>query len=138
MIFTRDHKVRFSDTDYAGIMFYPRYFEMLNAVVEDWFEDAVGASFPALLDDYRLGSPLGGVKTDFLAPCRLGEVLTFHLSAARIGEKSVTLGVDAECDGEVRVRSTLTHVCVKRDISSAAPWPAEVRAAMNPFLKTDD
>ena len=138
MMFTRDHKVRFSDTDYAGIMFYPRYFEMLNAVVEDWFEDAVGASFPALLDNYRLGSPLGGIKTDFLAPCRLGEVLTFHLSAARLGEKSVTLDVDAECDGKVRVRSTLTHVCVKRDISGAAPWPDDVRAAMTPYLKTDD
>ena len=138
MIFTRDHKVRFSDTDYAGIMFYPRYFEMLNAVVEDWFEDAVGASFLALLDDYRLGSPLGGIKTDFLAPCRLGETLTFHLSAARLGEKSVTLDVSAECGGEIRVRSTLAHVCVKRDISGAAPWPADVRAAMTPFLKTDD
>ena len=138
MIFTRDHKVRFSDTDYAGIMFYPRYFEMLNAVVEDWFEDAVGASFPTLLDDYQLGSPLGGIKTDFLAPCRLGETLTFHLSASRLGEKSVTFDVAAECDGEIRVRSALTHVCVKRDISGAAPWPDDVRAAMTPFLKTDD
>ena len=138
MMFRRNHKVRFGDTDYAGIMFYPRYFEMLNAVIEDWFEDAVGASFPTLLDDYRLGSPLGSVTTDFIAPCRLGEVLTFELSVSRLGEKSVTLDVRTERNDETRVRSTLTHVCVKRDISGAAPWPADVRAAMTPYLQDHD
>jgi hypothetical protein len=37
--FTKQEKVRFQHVDYAGIVFYPRFLEMLNCLVEDWFEE---------------------------------------------------------------------------------------------------
>ena len=33
--------VQFAHCDPAGIVFYARYFEIINEVVEDWFEDAL-------------------------------------------------------------------------------------------------
>ena len=33
MTFTTQRKVRFQHCDPAGIVFYPRYFEMINSVV---------------------------------------------------------------------------------------------------------
>ena len=30
-------EVRFADCDPAGIVFYPRYFEMFNGLVDVWF-----------------------------------------------------------------------------------------------------
>ena len=39
MSFTTTRKVRFEHCDPAGIVFYPRYFEMINGTVEDWFEE---------------------------------------------------------------------------------------------------
>jgi len=128
--FQRNHKVRFSQTDYAGIMFYPRYFEMLNAVVEDWFDEALGVSFSTLLDKHQLGSPLAGIDTQFMLPCRLGEILNFELDVKRVGASSVTLDVIARCGSESRMQSTLTHVCVSRDISKAVPWPDDIRHRM--------
>ena len=38
-VFTVDIPVRFQHTDPAGIVFYPRYFEMINQVIEDWFAE---------------------------------------------------------------------------------------------------
>ncbi len=128
--FQRSHKVRFSQTDYAGIMFYPRYFEMLNAVVEDWFDDALGVSFSMLLDIHQLGSPLVGVDTQFMLPCRLGEILNFELAVKKVGASSVTLDVNTSCGSESRMQSVMTHVCVKRDISRAVPWPDDLRRRM--------
>jgi 4-hydroxybenzoyl-CoA thioesterase len=29
--------IRFQHTDPAGIVFYPRYFEILGQIIEDWF-----------------------------------------------------------------------------------------------------
>ena len=36
--------VRFADCDPAGIVFYPRYMEMFNALVEDWFREGLKLS----------------------------------------------------------------------------------------------
>ena len=41
-------KVRFAHIDGASIVFYPRYFEMLNAAVEDWFALELGVDFRSM------------------------------------------------------------------------------------------
>jgi 4-hydroxybenzoyl-CoA thioesterase len=43
--FVKQEKIRFQHVDYAGIVFYPRFLEMLNCLVEDWFEEALGRPF---------------------------------------------------------------------------------------------
>ena len=40
--------VRFQHCDPAGIVFYPRYYEMLNLTVERFFERQLGYSFNRL------------------------------------------------------------------------------------------
>ena len=64
-------KVRFAHCDPAGIIFYPRYFEILNGVVEDWFDQALGYSFSQLMRLHDLATPMVEVRTKFLNPCRL-------------------------------------------------------------------
>ena len=48
MLFTTTVQVRFADVDPAGIVFYPRYFEMLNGAVEDWFAQQLGLDFATM------------------------------------------------------------------------------------------
>ena len=43
MAFTYPHKVLFRHCDPAGIVFYPRYFEMMNDTVEAFFGTALDA-----------------------------------------------------------------------------------------------
>ena len=45
--FTRATVVRFEHCDPAGLMFYPRFFALMNEAVEDWFA-ALGHSFKTL------------------------------------------------------------------------------------------
>jgi len=132
--FVRQSKVRFSDTDYAGIIFYPRYFEGLNATVEDWFAECAGVSFRTLLDEYRLGSPLVSIETTFMKPSRLEDILEYRLNVSRIGASSITFKIETICGNETRMRATLTHVCVQRDVSESAPWPEALRKQFNEAL----
>ena len=125
--YTRERKVRFGDVDYAGIIFYPRYFEALNAMVEDWFAEDVGQSFKYTHDTYGIGTPLVAINAELKAPSRLGEILTYALHVERIGATSLTLKIDTTCGDEQRMHATLTHVCAKAGIDGACPWPAPLK-----------
>ena len=47
MKFTRDLIIRFEHCDAAGLIFYPRFFGLVNETVEDWFA-GLGHSFKSL------------------------------------------------------------------------------------------
>ena len=44
MLYRRLYPIEFNHCDPAGIVFYPRYFEMTNHVCENFFREAVGVS----------------------------------------------------------------------------------------------
>lgn len=122
--------VRFAHVDAAGIVFYPRYFEMLNASVEDYFSEVVGVDFAAMHGKRRLGVPTVRLATDFVAPSRLGDQLDFRLAIAAIGRSSLELSVEVRCAAEIRLRAEVTLVCMDLDKGKALPWPDDMRSAI--------
>ena len=134
--FQREHKIRFAECDYAGIMYYPRYFDGVNATVEDWFDEGLGVSFKTLIGERRLGAPLVGIETKFIRPCRLGDLVTFDLSVTKLGTSSVTLDMKTLMDGDMRMRSRMTIVSVDFDMNGSAPWPDDIREKMLTYQKT--
>ncbi|MDN3559210.1 acyl-CoA thioesterase [Vreelandella neptunia] len=121
MAFTTQRKVRFQHCDPAGIVFYPRYFEMINSVVEDWFEEIVQSDFNQLHVESGTGVPTAAIDTQFHAPSRLGERLTFELAVQTVGRSSLTLQITAYCGEQKRltINSTLVYV----DLNSGKPMP---------------
>lgn len=124
-------KVLFQHCDPAGIVFYPRYFEMINAVVEEWFETTLDASFAELHLRRRKGVPTASIAVDFRAPSRLGEVLTFTLTPGPLGRSSIPCAIVATCDGQVRLEGHLTLVYVDGDTLKSEPLPPELAARIN-------
>ncbi|WP_104202179.1 acyl-CoA thioesterase [Billgrantia saliphila] len=127
MTFTTQRKVRFQHCDPAGIVFYPRYYEMLNSVVEDYFAEVVGHDFNRLHVTSRTGVPTAHIETDFHAPSRLGETLTFELSLRDVGRTSLTLRTEAHCDGDPRLTCDSTLVFVDLESGRPLPWPDAMR-----------
>ena len=133
--FTTTRRVRFADCDAAGIVFYPRYFEMLNGVVEDWFAGPLEASFRELHLERRVSVPTAAVEARFIAPSRLEDELTFSLTVIRLGGASCSLRHVIECDGQRRFEATQTIVYVGRSLKPE-PWPEALRARIAPFVET--
>jgi 4-hydroxybenzoyl-CoA thioesterase len=125
-------QVRFGDVDPAGIVFYPRFFEMLNAAVEDWFADFIGVDFATLHLERRIGVPTVRVESDFLAPCRLGEQIDVDLEVEELGRSSAKLRYTFYVDGEARVKGRSVLVCISLESYRSVPWPAELRKQMQP------
>ncbi len=126
-------KVGFQHCDPAGIVFYPRYFEMLNSVVEEWFEDGLETSFKALHMEQRRAVPLVHVEADFTAPSRLGDELHFHLEVIRVGQASVTLSIAVSAQAQPRLNATLILAHMNLETARAEPFAdalgARLRAA---------
>lgn len=128
------HKVRFGDVDGAGIVFYPRYCEMLNASVEEWFEHDLGVSFSELHMKRRLGCPTVSLQCEFLAPSKLGEELTIEVTPTEIGRTSCKVNYMIRCGEEARVRASGVLVCMDLELGKATPWSADLREKMEAAL----
>lgn len=126
-------KVRFGHTDPAGIVFYPRYFEMINETIEDWFEE-LGFSFENMHLEQKFGVPLVKVEAEFATPSRIGDDLDFCLKVVRLGRSSLTIEITVTCGGEVRFHSIGTMAYVNLTKGKAAPWPDSLRDALAGWL----
>lgn len=129
--FRTQAKVLFQHCDPAGIVFYPRYFEMINAVIEEWFEAGLGVSFADLVGPRRAGVPTARIEATFHAPSRLGDLLDFALEVTRLGGASLDIAVRASAGGEARLTCTATLVHVDRDSLRAVRWPDDLRARLD-------
>ena len=122
--------IRFRHCDLAGIVFYPRYVELLNDVVEDWFT-AMDLSFAELLGQ-GLAAPMAALEVQFHKPSRLGETLAASLEVERIGRTSCRVVVRlAGPDATARVTFQATMVCAALDELRPRPWPDALRAAIS-------
>jgi 4-hydroxybenzoyl-CoA thioesterase len=116
--FTKQEKIKFKHIDYAGIVFYPRFLEMLNDLVEDWFEEALERPFSKMHETN--GIPTVDLKVQFKYPARLGEVITKKLWVKELKSASVVCGFQyvneqnmTVLEGEV----TLVNVKISEDRS---------------------
>jgi 4-hydroxybenzoyl-CoA thioesterase len=132
--FTLQQKVRFQHCDPAGIVFYPRYFEMVTATVEEWFVQRLGVPFEMLHGPLGAAVPTASISADFHAPSRLGDVLEFRLKPTRIGRSSVGLSIEAYCGAEKRLSMESTLVFTKKGASKPESWPEEMRARISQEL----
>lgn len=134
-VFTTERRVRFADCDAAGIVFFPRYFEMLNGVVEDWFAGPLEASFRELHLNRHVSVPTAAVEGRFIAPSRLEDELTFALTVTRLGGASCTLRHRISAGTDLRFEATQTIVFVGSSLTPE-PWPEPLRTRIAPFLET--
>ena len=135
--FTKQEKIRFQHVDYAGIVFYPRFLEMLNCLVEDWFEEALDRPFSKMHETN--GIPTVDLKVQFKKAVRLGEILTKKLWVKNLGSASILCGFTFEDEqGKTCLEGEVTLVNVafqenKNDIK-ATPFSQEMKEKIAVFL----
>ena len=131
MLYHRHYPIEFNHCDPAGIVFYPRYFEMTNHICENFFREAVGRSFAEMMA-VRTGVPTARIEVDFRAPSYLGDVLDVTLKILKLGRASAMVDITAHHQTEHRLTATITVVWV--DSLKPAPWPEAMRLKMQDYL----
>jgi 4-hydroxybenzoyl-CoA thioesterase len=129
--------VRFSDCDPAGIVFYPKYFEMFNNLIEDWCREELKFSFNEMVTGRGWGLPTVHLEVDFPASSSCGETLRAALVLRSVGKSSIGLELFLRgSDGVLRVKAKAVLVLTDRAARRALPFPAELRERFLAFAGT--
>ena len=131
MPFHYPQKVIFRHCDPAGIVFYPRYFEMINDATEAFFDLELGCPWQVLHETANI--PTVEISTRFTAPSRHGDDLIIALDVTRLGRSSLSLAFAATCAGDLRFDATSTIVRIDKS-GRPEPWPDDLRARLTSFI----
>ena len=126
--------LRFAHCDPAGIAYYPRYFELCDAAIEDWTAAVLGIDRRTLHLDMGLGLPTVSLHADFAAPSRLGDRLDFTVAVTRVGRSSIDLAVDVASAGTPRFAVRFTQVLTNLAEGSSHAWPPDLLERLNKEL----
>jgi 4-hydroxybenzoyl-CoA thioesterase len=121
--------IRFQHCDPAGIAFFARLDELINAAFEDWCA-AAGMPFATMMRRDRRGFPLVHATLDYLVPLKLGDVATIMHRVSSVGASSVTFDVTISCGGSVCVRGQHVRVMTSLETHRAVALPAALRTAL--------
>lgn len=125
-------RIEWGDCDPAGIIFYPRYFEIVDASTVALFESALGMTKINFLKHYNFGGmPVVSTQARFIRPTRYGDDVAVD-STIVFGNSSFTVEHTFSLDGETACVCTEKRVWVVSDPTNPAvlrsqPIPAAVR-----------
>jgi 4-hydroxybenzoyl-CoA thioesterase len=127
--------VRYFHCDPGGIVYFPRFFDMFNVALEDWFAEALGCPWGTdLIGARKLSTPSLAIRVEFQRPCRLGEMLDFDLWPTHLGRSSIQLALAGSAAGEERLRAAWTICVVSREQFRPAPIPDDLRGRMQSLV----
>jgi 4-hydroxybenzoyl-CoA thioesterase len=112
---TRTVRIEWGDCDPAGIIFYPRYFEIFDASTSALFERALGLTKLRLLKTFNFaGFPLARTRARFVRPTRFGDDVSVETKIS-FGRSSFEIEHRLSLDGETCVECSEKRVWVVRD-----------------------
>src|SRR5438132_7763733 len=125
--------VRWSDVDFAGIIFYGSYVRFFEIAETELFR-ACGLAYAQVFDRYDVFLPRKAVHSEFYSPARLDDRLRVATYVGRIGTTSLTLNFDVfRGTGRALIAAGwMVLVCVDRKQLKPRRLPAELVEALAP------
>jgi 4-hydroxybenzoyl-CoA thioesterase len=124
-------KVRWSEVDPAGIVFYPRFFERFDLATEALF-DSLGLPWSEIFPKYRIvGVPIVESGARFTSPVRYGDHARIRSTVTEVKDKTfrveheVSVG-ERPCATGFEIRAWVAHPEEPGGQLAAAPFPEEV------------
>jgi 4-hydroxybenzoyl-CoA thioesterase len=116
LINKRDIRIVWGDCDPAGIVFYPRYFEIFDASTTALFERALGMTKFQFLKHYDfVGYPMVDTRAKFAIPTRFGDDVVVESTISELRRSSFDIHHTLTKDGSLAVEGFETRVWVGRD-----------------------
>lgn len=125
-------KVHWSDTDAAGVAWFPNFL--------GWFEDAeeemfasLGQARQALLERHRFGMPRVEVSARFRAPARAGQVVRVGIETTMENPRRLRhqFEIRDESSGQVLAEGFVRVGCVSVDTFQPRDLPHEVTQVLS-------
>jgi len=131
--FIIEEYVRWSDVDYAGIIFYGAYVRFFEIAETELFR-ACGLPYREMFDRFGIFLPRKAVHAEFHRPARLDERLRVATYIGRVGTTSMALNFDVLRGGSATLIAAARQVlvCAERVSLKSRPIPREIIDALAP------
>ena len=125
-------KVLFRHCDPAGIVFFPRYFEMMNDCVEAFFDQGLNCPFEQF--HQTAGIPTATITTTFTSPGHHGDMLDLRLNVTRVGRASFDYEMSCYCG---KIQRFLTNATLVQIDLNGKPTPLQnsIKQRLIDFIK---
>jgi 4-hydroxybenzoyl-CoA thioesterase len=137
LVNTRTVRIEWGDCDPAGIVYYPRYFEMFDTSTAYLFERALGMTKRQYQAAYDfIGFPMVDTRARFSFPTRYGDDVVIETTITEFRRSSFDVRHRLLKDGALAVEAFETRVWSARDPSDpdrikSRPIPDEVIAKLS-------
>ena len=134
LVYTRHARIEWGHCDPAGIVFFPRYFEMFDSCTTAMFSQALGMSKYQFLRHYKFdGYPMVDTRARFFKPTKFGDDVLIETKVTEFRRSSFDVQHRITLNAELCVECVDTRVWVARDPDNAEkikakPIPEEVIA----------
>ena len=134
-------QVYWGHCDPAGIVYFPRFFDMFHEAMETWFSAGLRAPYQEVIVGRKIGFPSVHTEADFQKPTAFGDWITVELTLEHLGRSSMRLRYRILGEAPDDVRGTGATVCAVMDLDPdsprfrrSMPLPDDLRAAMQAFM----
>lgn len=124
--FSEHMAVRLSHTDAAGVLFYPRIFDLEHELFERWLELG-GFSVRQMLERRLAPTPIVHCEADYRLPVRTGDVLTARLAGAGVGRSGYTLVWTFSRGADLAMRVLVKRVAIDPAAGESIDLPEALR-----------
>ena len=133
--FVVDEYVRWSDVDFAGIIFYGSYVRFFEIAETELFR-AAGVPYSEVFDRFGIWLPRAHLSCDFKYPARLDDRLRVGVYFTHFGTSSIRIKFDVlhVAAHQLAAAAQEVLVCVNRGTLRPRPLPAELRDCFAPFV----
>ena len=128
--FRTELKVRFSDIDHVGVVYYPVYIDYFHRAMEDFWDEKLKYPYRRVFDGDGLAFPIVHVEADYFAPLRIGDRVVVEMRLKKMGRTSFTVACAIRKKGERKVvaKGEITHVLIDKKTFRPLPIPKKYRA----------
>lgn len=133
--FRMQQRVRWSDCDPLGIIWYGAYLKYFEAAEHEMMR-ATNLPYEELRVARGVQLPRKAFQVEFHSPAQMDELLDIEVGVAKIGRTSLMFRFEAygAADRAHRASALLTVVNVEKATMAKRPIPDWLREALSPFL----
>ena len=127
-------RVRWSECDLQGVVFYPQYLAYLDHTVTELWREAVGP-YTEMIPEHGVDMVVAEAGMRYRDSARFDDELEISATVTRLGDTSITTAFRIErlADGALLTEGELRHVFVDPEDFGKRDMPDRVRAALERF-----
>jgi acyl-CoA thioester hydrolase len=127
-------RVRWSECDLQGVVFYPQYLAYLDHTVTELWREAIGP-YTEMIPAHGVDMVVAEAGMRYRDSARFDDELEISATVTRLGDTSITteFRIERLADGALLTEGELRHVFVDPEDFGKREMPEQVRAALARF-----